>query len=154
MNLNSLNIGLFQKKSKRGGILLWAPTLEFLGFLFYPWKFQTKQSFIHHQKLHKIVLHHLEILRAKTKTPGYSAWFFLNYPWKFHVVFNYLMEIPLAISSVPLEIPYPKPPFIKNILLQHNQKHFPGWCLKKQLHHVISSCPRTAFSEHLESKCW
>ena len=30
--------------------------------------------------------------------------------WKFHVAFNKLWEIPLAISSVSLEIPYPQSP--------------------------------------------
>ena len=44
---------------------------------------------------------------------------------------------------------------IENILPQYKQKqrHVSGWCQKKHLHCIISRCPRTAFSEHLESKC-
>ena len=40
-------IGLFQKKNKQGGLktYFFEKTLEFFIFLFYLWKFQTKQSF-------------------------------------------------------------------------------------------------------------
>ena len=50
-----------------------------------------------------------EILRLKTKTPGNCTkfLFFLDQTWKFHVVLNQPLEIPLTISSVPLEITYP-----------------------------------------------
>ena len=44
---------------------------------------------LHPWKFCKIVLHHWEIPRPKTKTPGNSTWFFLGHPWKFHFVFNY-----------------------------------------------------------------
>ena len=63
--------------------------LEFLGFLLYTWKFQIKQGFIHPlfietpQKLHPS-----EILRPETTTPVNSTRLFLDYLWKFHVVFN------------------------------------------------------------------
>ena len=42
---------------------------------------------------------------------------------------------------------------INNILSQHSQKLVFGWCQKKHLHCTISRRPRTAFLEHLESKC-
>ena len=45
---------------------------------------------------------------AKTKKPVNSTLFF--YPLKFHFVFNYPIEIPHAISLIPLEIPYPPQP--------------------------------------------
>ena len=51
---------------------------------------------LHSQKLHKIMLYPLEVLRPKTKTPGNSMLFlisqrkihllFLQYPWKFHIL--------------------------------------------------------------------
>ena len=32
-------------------------------------------------------------------------------PWKFHIIFSWSpLEIPRAISLIPLEIPYPQPP--------------------------------------------
>ena len=65
---------------------------------------------LHPQKLHKIVLHPSEILRHKTKTPGKFYIIFFDHPWKFHVVFNEPLGIPLAISSIPLEISYPLHP--------------------------------------------
>ena len=41
------NNGLFQKKIKHGGFRthFLEPRLEYLGYLLYPWKFQTKQGF-------------------------------------------------------------------------------------------------------------
>ena len=36
--------------------------------------------------------------------------FLLGHPSKFHFVFNYPMEIPHAISLIPLGNPYPQPP--------------------------------------------
>ena len=41
---------------------------------------------------------------------------------------------------------------IKNMLLQHSQKHVSGWCQKKQLHYTTSRLPTTAFSKQLETK--
>ena len=65
---------------------------------------------LHPFKFHKIVLHPLEILRPTTRTPGNSTWIFLDHPWKFQVVYNWPLENPLAIYSIPLEIPYHQPP--------------------------------------------
>ena len=42
---------------------------------------------------------------------------------------------------------------IKDILPQRSEKHVSGWCQKKHLHCTILRRPRTAFSEHLGSKC-
>ena len=50
-----------------------------------------------------------EILWPKTKTPGNSTLFFLDHRWKFYVVLINPPENPLAISPIPLEIPYPQP---------------------------------------------
>ena len=72
-------------------------TLEFLSFLLYPWKFQTKQSFTHGNSA-KWVLDPLENLRPKTKTPVETSHHFfliipekftsfLINPWKFHGLF-------------------------------------------------------------------
>ena len=93
---------LFQKKNKWEieDILSWKLPLEFLGFLFYPRKFQKKQSFT--LKLHKILLHPLEILRPKIKTPGNSIWFFLSWsPLKIPYCFyltprNFTLNFPLV----------------------------------------------------------
>ena len=86
---------LFQKKNKWEieYIFSWKLPLEFLGFLFYSRKFRKNKA--SPQKLHKIALHPLELLRPKIKTPGNSIWFFflitpensilfLINPWKFH----------------------------------------------------------------------
>ena len=42
---------------------------------------------------------------------------------------------------------------LKDILPQDTQKHNSSWCQKNHLHCTISRRPRTALSEHLESKC-
>ena len=88
-------------------ILCLKTSLEFLSFLLYLWKFKTKQSFTP-QKLHKILLHPSEILRPKIKT----HMIFFDHPWKFHAVFKLILEVTLAISPIPLEIPYPQPPYL------------------------------------------
>ena len=54
--------------------------IEFLGFLLYLWKFQTKESFTPTNSTK--LLHILEILRHKTKAPGNSIFFF-DQAWKF-----------------------------------------------------------------------
>ena len=51
---------------------------EFLGFLLYPWKFQTKQSLT--LETPQNCIHSSEILRLKTKIPGDFTWFFLITP--------------------------------------------------------------------------
>ena len=57
------------------------PRLEFFIYLLYPWKFQTNQSCTSGNCAKcKIALHHLEIPRPKTKTPGISTYFFLATP--------------------------------------------------------------------------
>ena len=43
---------------------------------------------------------------------SYSRKGVLDYPWKFHDFFNQPLEIPLAIPSITLEIPYPQPPLV------------------------------------------
>ena len=64
------------------------PRLEFFIYLLYPWKFQTNQSCTSGNCAKcKIALHHLEIPRPKTKTPGICTYFFLGHPWKFHMLF-------------------------------------------------------------------
>ena len=71
--------------------------LEFLSFLIYPWKFQTKQ--INSYNLYQIVSQLLEIFRFKIRTTALeiphdfflitlrnSMWFLINL-WKFHLIF-------------------------------------------------------------------
>ena len=48
--------------------------------------------------------------KAKNRDPTHSTLLFLGHPLKFHFVFNLTLEIPHAISLIPLEIPYPQPP--------------------------------------------
>ena len=62
----------------------------------------------HPWKLCKIVWHTLEIARWKTETHGNSTWIFLEHPWKFHFLFNWPLEFPHALSSIPLKIPWPQ----------------------------------------------
>ena len=57
----------------------------------------------------KIVQDSLEIPRAKTKNPGNSTLFCLGHTLKFLFVFNEPLEIPHAISLIPLEIAYLQP---------------------------------------------
>ena len=93
---NILDNGLFQKK-QTGGVedAFFEKSPEFLGFLLYPWKFQTKASTLEILEIRTFII--LEILRPKTKNPGNSTLFFLitlgnsilfliNY-WKFHLQF-------------------------------------------------------------------
>ena len=84
--------GLFQKKKQTEGrwlrIYFFNP-LEFLGFLLYPWKFQTKlKTSPLETSQNCVTTPSSEILTPKTKTPGNSTWFFLDHPRKFHIVFN------------------------------------------------------------------
>ena len=58
---------------------------------------------------HKIVLYPLEVPRLKTRDPGNSTLFFHDQPWKFSFPFIQPLETLHAISSIPLEIPYPQP---------------------------------------------
>ena len=85
-------IGLFQKKSKQGegrGDLRIYFSL-FIFYFSYPWKFQTKQ--LSPWIFHKIVLDPLA--------------------QKFQGQKHRPLEIPHAISLIPLEIPYPQPPYL------------------------------------------
>ena len=85
-------IGLFQKKSKHGGLKLrW-------NFSFFTLSLEIPdRKMLNPWIFHKIVLDLLEIARAK--------------PWKFHYfIFNEPLQIPHAISLIPLEIPYPQSP--------------------------------------------
>ena len=54
----------------------------------------------------------LEIPRPETKTPGNPILFSVGHPWKFHFVLMEPLdlEIPHAISYIPLEILCPQPP--------------------------------------------
>ena len=106
--MDGYNIGLFQRKSKQGGglgytFLIIPPTFpwNFSFFYFTPGKNFRQQNKAQPLAIfHKIVLDSLEIPRSKTKIPGNSTLFFLCYPWKFHVVFNYA----LPCGPVPTKI--------------------------------------------------
>ena len=68
--------------------------LEFLDFLLYPWKFQTKQGLTPAKKLHKIVLHPLEpILVHVNKVLENPLAISFQYPWKFHILNSILFSI-------------------------------------------------------------
>ena len=83
-------LGLFQKKPHRGLEIIFWKAPEIFRLFVYPWKFQTKQGFTRRNFSKLLVLHHSsEIVRPKTKTPGNSTWYFLDYTWKFHIVFNW-----------------------------------------------------------------
>ena len=93
-----------KKKNRVGVVGGWGHT-----FLKNPWNFQvfalplnSKLNKPSPERLQKIVLHHTELLRTKTKTTGYSTWFFLDHPWRFLVAFNQHPENPLAISLITL----------------------------------------------------
>ena len=79
--------------------------LEILDLLLCPWK-----NKVHPWKFCKIVLHSLEIPRAKTKTNGNSLWLFLDYSRKFYIFFIEPLEFSHTTFSIPLEIPCPQPP--------------------------------------------
>ena len=65
------------KKKQTGGVedAFFEKSPEFLGFLLYPWKFQTKASTLEILEIRTFII--LEILRPKTKNPGNSTLFFL-----------------------------------------------------------------------------
>ena len=84
-------LGYSRKKTNRDveDIFFWNPPLEFLGFLLYYWKFQTKQSFTPRGSTKLCSIHPSEILKPKTKTTGNSTLLFLDHPLKlFHIAFN------------------------------------------------------------------
>ena len=92
-------VGIFQKKNKKGELRTYfseTSPLELLGFLLYPWKFQTKQSFTPRNST-KLCYTPQKFQDLKPKplgiphdfifiTPGNSMLFFIN-PWKFHLLF-------------------------------------------------------------------
>ena len=112
-------LGYSRKKSRvvEGHTFLKTP-LEFLGFLLLPMEIPDKAR-PHLQKLHKIVLHPLKILRPKTKTlgevphdfflitPGNSPLFLIN-PGKYMCYFfntnglSFLLNSPLLICCKQL----------------------------------------------------
>ena len=117
---NILGNWLFQKKNKQGELRthFFEKSLEFLGFLLYSWKFQTKASTLEILEIRTFII--LEIFRPKTKNPGNSTLFFLitlgnsilflinswkfhllflQYPWKVHIpnkppLFDFFLEQP------------------------------------------------------------
>ena len=42
---------------------------------------------------------------GNSKTKNQDPWIFLNHPWKLHFPFNWPLEFPHVISSIPLENP-------------------------------------------------
>ena len=102
-------LGYSRKKTNRGG---WGYTflkIPLEVFIFFTWLLKFPDKKLNPWIFHKIVLNPWEIPRPKAKTPGNSTLFFLGHPRKFHFVFNWPLEIPHAISLIPLEIPYPQP---------------------------------------------
>ena len=88
-----------EKKNKQGRLRLYFfenPPWNFLSFYLTPE--------ISRQKAQP-----LDISQNCVKSLGNSTLFFLDHPRKFHFVFNWPLEIPHAISLIPLEIPYPQP---------------------------------------------
>ena len=63
---------------------------------------------LHLWKFHKIVLRTFEIPRCKIKTHENSNWFFLDCHWKVYFFFNWPLEFPHAISTIPLDILCPQ----------------------------------------------
>ena len=87
--IGHIQVGLFQKKSKRAGLRTYffeKDPQNFKNLLLYTWKSQKKIK-LQPWKFYKIVLHPLEFPRSKTKTHGNSTWFFLDHPGKFHFFF-------------------------------------------------------------------
>ena len=91
-------LGYSRKKSIQGG---WGQTFletpwNFLGFLLYPWKYQTKQSFTPRnstklcytpQKLYGLKPRPLEIPYEFFLIPPGNSTLFLISPWKFYLLF-------------------------------------------------------------------
>ena len=110
-------MGYFREKNKCVGdwveyILFWKIPVEFLDRLFI-----SPLEILDRTKLHPSATrnstrlcytHPSEILRPKTKTSGYFTWFFLDHPWKFHLLF---LQYPYENSiSSPHSSPPPSPP--------------------------------------------
>ena len=108
-------IGLFQKKNKRGSrtYFFWTPAPNPpsppphpLGIYFFPLPLEIQRE----NKAPQNCVRSLGGSKAKNRDPTHSTLLFLGHPLKFHFVFNLTLEIPHAISLIPLEIPYPQPP--------------------------------------------
>ena len=106
-------LGYSRKKTNRGG---WGYTfLKLLLLEILPLEILQKTSF-YPLKFCKIVWHPLAIPRSKTKTHGNSKWVFLEYPWKFHFFFNWLLDFPhaLCFSTSGNSMPSPSfPPHVR-----------------------------------------
>ena len=85
--------------------------VEDILFSLLPLEIPEKTSF-HPWKFWKIVWDCSEIPRSKTKTHENSTWVFLEHPYKFHFFFNWPLEIPHALLSIPLEVPCLQPPYL------------------------------------------
>ena len=73
-----LSNGLFQKKNKEGRLRTYLLPLDFLNFLLYPWKFQTKQGLTPRNSTKFCYIHPSEILRPETK-PSFLIKAAINY---------------------------------------------------------------------------
>ena len=114
-------MGYSRKNSNRGGwgYTFLKPPLEFFIFLFYPWKFQTKQSST--LDISQNCVRSTGNSKVKNKDPWKFHIFFFGHPWKFHIFFlvtlgnftSFLInpkQIPHGIYLITLEIPYPQHP--------------------------------------------
>ena len=104
------NVGLSQEKSIQGGwgytFLTPCPSLliEILVLSLCPKKFQPFTSG-NSAKLCDTSWK----FQGKKPRPIEITWFVLVHPWKFHFFFNWPLEFPHVLSSIPLEIPCPQP---------------------------------------------
>ena len=96
-----------KKQAARGGHTFVKTPLEFFIFLLDPWKFQTNQS---STAGNCAKLCYISLVNSKTKKQD---------PWKFHIIISWSpLEIPHAISLIPLEIPCRQPPSLFEFFLK------------------------------------
>ena len=105
--------GLFQKNPNKGG---WGYTFMkknpgIFRFVTLSLEIRKKTSF-HRWKFCKLCGRYpfWKFQRQKPRLREIPLSVFLEQPWKFHFFFNWLLELPHALSSIPLEIPCSRHP--------------------------------------------
>ena len=110
-------MGYSRKKTKQGGLRIYFSENP-------PWKFSICDFTLRKSRENKFLP--LEIQQnfvtplGNSKFKNQDPWkfheFLLEHPWKFCFFFNWPLEFPYFLSSIPREIPCPQPPLVGSFL--------------------------------------
>ena len=105
--------GAIPEKSKQGRLMIYfyEKNPGIFRFVTLSLEIRKKTSF-HRWKFCKLCGRYpfWKFQRQKARLREIPLSVFLEQPWKFHFFFNWLLELPHTLSSIPLEIPCSRPP--------------------------------------------